>query len=285
MTEITKNFDILQKQVAEQTVLQGDSLETMQTMADDYFDVVVTSPPYNIGIKYASYDDKLDQSEYLQWMGAIFAEVARIMKPQGSFFLNIGNQNKYPWLTMDILTAARPIFNLQNNIVWAKSLSVGEKSFGHFKPINSPRYLNNNHESVFHLTKSGTVVVDRLAVGVPFMDKSNIGRFGGSGRPDKRCAGNIWHIPYQTVQSKTGKFSHPAAYPVELAERCIRLHGGSDLNVLDPFIGSGTTLLAAKNLGHRGVGIEMDEGYVNIARKRLGVTKYNDNAKEQSHDD
>lgn len=243
----------------------------MTKLPSESFDVVVTSPPYNIGINYASYDDKLYQSEYLQWMSAVFTEVARLMKPNGSFFLNVGNQNKHPWLTMEILSVARPIFNLQNNIVWAKSITVGEDSFGHFKPINSARYLNNNHESLFHLTKSGSVEIDRLAVGVPFKDKSNIARFGHT--RDKRCAGNIWYVPYKTVQSKDGKFNHPAAYPVELVERCIRLHGGSNLTVFDPFLGSGTTLLAAKNLGHSGTGVELDEGYATISRERLEPPK------------
>lgn len=252
-----------------QRVLQGDCLDWLKLLLPNSCDVVVTSPPYNIGIDYASYDDKLDQSEYLQWMSEVFTQVKRVMKDDGSFFLNVGNQNKHPWLTMEILSVARPLFNLQNNIVWVKSISIGDDSVGHFKPINSTRYLNNNHESIFHLTKTGSVAVDRLAVGVPFKDKSNIARFGGEGRPDKRCGGNIWFIPYKTVNSKDGKFNHPAAFPVELAERCIRLHGGENLTVLDPFLGSGTTLVAAKNLGHSAVGIELDEGYAQISRDRI----------------
>jgi site-specific DNA-methyltransferase (adenine-specific) len=255
--------------VSKLQVIGGDCLKEMSYLADNTFDVVVTSPPYNIGINYASYDDRLDQSEYLQWLEAVFREIKRVMKDDGSFFLNVGNQNKHPWLTVEILSIARPLFNLQNNIMWAKSISIGDDSVGHFKPISSPRYLNNNHESIFHLTKTGSVAIDRLAVGVPFKDKSNIARFGGEGRADKRCAGNIWFIPYKTVQSKTEKFNHPAAYPVELAERCIKLHGGENLTVLDPFLGSGTTLVAAKNLGHGGIGIELDEGYAKIAAERI----------------
>ena len=199
-------------------------------------------------------------------------EIERVLKPAGAFFLNVGNQNKYPWLTNDILSIARPLFNLQNNITWVKSVSIGEDSFGHFKPISSPRYLNNNHESIFHLTKNGDTPIDRLSVGVPYKYKSNIARFGAEGRADKRCAGNVWYIPYTTTQSKEEKFNHPASFPLELAERCLKLHGVGNQVVLDPFLGSGTTLVAAARLGHRGIGIEIDPAYAAVAEARLKET-------------
>jgi site-specific DNA-methyltransferase (adenine-specific) len=140
--------------------------------------------------------------------------------------------------------------------------------FGHYKPINSDRFLNQNYESVFHLTGSGEVTVDRLAIGVPFEDKSNIERRGHV--VDLHCAGDTWFIPYETVQSKSDKFHHPAGFPVGLPERCIKLHGLRDgLVVLDPFAGSGSTLVAAHRLGCVGIGIEKDEHYAKTARLRL----------------
>ena len=77
---------------------------------------------------------------------------------------------------MDVAAALRKEIILQNHIAWAKSLSIREDSFGHFKPITSRRYLNQNHESIFHFTKTGAVPVDRLAIGVPSEDKTNIAR-------------------------------------------------------------------------------------------------------------
>jgi site-specific DNA-methyltransferase (adenine-specific) len=119
---------------------------------------------------------------------------------------------------------------------------------GHLKPVSSKRFLNHADESVYHFTVAGDVEIDRLAIGVPFVDKSNIERSGHAA--DLHCAGNVWLIPYQTVQSKLGKFDHPAAFPVELPERCIKLHGlKKGLVVLDPFLGSGTTLIASESLG------------------------------------
>jgi site-specific DNA-methyltransferase (adenine-specific) len=161
----------------------------------------------------------------------------------------------------------RDLFALQNSIVWVKSISIGEESVGHFKPVNSRRYLNHTHEHVFHFTKEGQNPVDRLAVGVPFKDKSNIARWGHA--EDRRCAGDVWFIPYQTIRSKAQRDHHPSPFPVELPGRCIKLHGKERATVLDPFLGVGATLLAAQRLGCRGLGIEIDAGYAEAAAWRL----------------
>jgi site-specific DNA-methyltransferase (adenine-specific) len=259
----------LMGQTGRQTVLQGDCLGVLGILEADSVDVVVTSPPYNLGIAYRSYDDRRPRDDYLAWLTAIGKQLRRVMKPDASFFLNVGGSGSDPWVAMDVANAFRQDFILQNHIVWVKSVSIGEDTAGHFKPITSARFLNNNHEAIFHFSKSGRVPLDRLAVGVPYKDKSNIGRWQHA-RADRRCAGNTWFIPYRTVRSRAQKFDHPAGFPEELPSRCIRLHGGSDLAVLDPFLGAGTTLVAAQQLGHRGIGIELDPEYARVAMARLG---------------
>jgi site-specific DNA-methyltransferase (adenine-specific) len=253
--------------VGHQTVHLADCLTVLRTLPDGCVDVVVTSPPYNIGIAYRSYDDRRPRDAYLAWIAEIGVELARVMNDGASLFLNVGSTSTDPWLAMDVAGALRQTFVLQNHITWAKSLSIGDDTFGHFKPITSRRYLNHNHEAIFHFTKTGDVAVDRLAVGVPFKDKSNIGRWGHAS--DRRCAGNVWHIPYKTVRSKAQKFDHPAGFPVELPARCIRLHGVEGAVVLDPFLGAGSTLVAAQRLGCTGIGIELDPHYAAIAVERL----------------
>jgi site-specific DNA-methyltransferase (adenine-specific) len=166
-----------------------------------------------------------------------------------------------------VASAFRETFVLQNHIIWVKSISIGDDTVGHFKPITSRRYLNQNHEAIFHFTKTGSVEIDRLAIGVPFKDKSNIARWGHA--RDKRCGGNVWFIPYKTVQSKAQKHHHPAGFPVELPERCIKLHGRTNAAVLDPFLGAGSTLVAAQNLGCSGIGLELDSAYAEAAVARL----------------
>lgn len=254
--------------VGKQTVKQGDCLALLADVSDAAIDVVVTSPPYNIGIAYNSYADRRPRAEYLSWLSQVGRELARVMKPDASFFLNVGGTGSDPWVTMDVAGAFRDLFTLQNHIIWVKSVSVGDDTVGHFKPISSKRFLNNNHEAVFHFTKTGAVEVDRLAIGVPYKDKSNIARWSHA-KADRRCAGNTWFIPYETVRSKAQKFNHPAGFPVGLADRCVRLHGHAGATVLDPFLGAGTTLVAAERLGCEGLGFELDPTYAQAAVSRL----------------
>lgn len=186
--------------VGRQQVRLGDCLEHLRSLPRGVVDVVVTSPPYNIGVAYRSYDDRRPRAEYLAWLSEVGGEIARVMADDGSFFLNVGSTMSDPWLSMDVAGAFRDCFVLQNHIMWIKSISIGDDTVGHFKPITSRRYLNHNHESVFHFTKTGDQEIDRLAVGVPFKDKSNIARWGHA--RDKRCAGNVWFMPYKTVRSR-----------------------------------------------------------------------------------
>ena len=184
-------------------------------------DVIVTSPPYNIGIAYNTYEDRQPRASYLRWVEEIGREIGRVMSQDGSFFLNIGSTSSDPWIAQDVAGVFRNVFCLQNSIVWVKSISIGHDTVGHFKPITSKRYLNHNHEAIFHFTKTGSETVDRVAIGVPFKDKSNISRWGH--KADRRCAGNVWFLPYETVKSRSQKFNHPAGFPVGLPDRCIRM--------------------------------------------------------------
>lgn len=253
--------------VGDQTIHVDDCLTVLATMPEASVDVVVTSPPYNIGLKYRSYDDGGDRGAYLAWLTDVALLLKRVMKDDASFFLNVAGTCSDPWIAYDAANAMREVFHLQNSIVWVKSVSIGDDTFGHFKPVNSPRYLNHTHEHVFHFTKDGKAKLDRLAVGVPFKDKSNIARWGHA--KDRRCAGDVWFIPYETIRSKAQRAYHPSPFPVALPERCIKLHGKADALVLDPFLGVGATLMATQRLGCRGIGIEIDPGYAESAAWRL----------------
>lgn len=253
--------------VGRQTVITGDCLDHMAAMPAGSVDVVVTSPPYNLGIRYGTFRDDAPRAAYLDWIDRVAAAIARVLHAEGSLFLNVGAANTDPWVAMEVAAAVRRHLVLQNHILWIKSVTVGDDTLGHFKPIRSDRFLNHNHESLFHFTRSGNVRLDRLAVGVPFKDKSNIARFGHA--VDRRCAGNVWFIPYATVVSRAQKWHHPAGFPVDLPLRCLRLHGNPAARVLDPFMGTGSTLVAAQQLGMPGTGIELDAGYVASALDRL----------------
>jgi site-specific DNA-methyltransferase (adenine-specific) len=245
----------------------GDCLTILSTLQAASVDVVVTSPPYNLDLRYSSYEDRRGEDDYLTWMVSVAEALRRVMKPDASFFLNISGSPGRPWLPFELIVRLRPLFVLQNHITWIKSIDTGQSTVGHFKPVAGKRFLHHAHEHIFHLTLNGQVALDRMAIGVPYADKSNIARRGHS--RDLRCRGNTWFIPYETVQSRAAKFNHPGTFPVDLPRWCIRLHGRPGGVVLDPFVGTGTTLVAAAREGARGIGIDVDPAYVAIARARL----------------
>jgi site-specific DNA-methyltransferase (adenine-specific) len=234
-------------------------------------DLVVTSPPYNLGVRYGKYSDRQDRQSYLEWCATWAAQIRRVLKPSGSFFLNIGAAPSNPMLPHEIVFQLRDLFVLQNTIHWIKSVAIDDRTFGHFKPISSPRFLNDCHEYIFHFTIDGKIDIDRLALGVPYQDKSNIARWSHTRGRDKRCRGNTWFIPYATIQSREKERPHPATFPVQLAEWCTKLHGARRVKtMLDPFLGIGNSAVAAKNCGvEKFVGFEIDENYLAEAKRRL----------------
>ena len=243
-------------------------------------DVVVTSPPYNLGIRYRSYADRLPRERYLHWTGAWIESAARWLTPAGSLFLNVGAKPTDPWTALDIAQAARPHLHLQNTLHWIKSIAIDcdsagasaglerDLALGHYKPINSPRFVNDCHEFIFQFTPSGRVELDRLALGVPYQDPSNVARWQAAGG-GTRCRGNTWFMPYDTIQSRDKDRPHPATFPTRLPEYCLRLHGRDRITtVADPFLGLGSTAVACATLGVDFIGIELDEGYLNEAIER-----------------
>ena len=259
-----------------------DCLEGMRRLVEDRsVDVVVTSPPYNIGVKYRKYKDELPRERYLSWIEEVAKEVKRVLKDDGSFFLNVGGKPTDPWIPWEIAFRLRKHFVLQNVIHWIKSIAIekkdvgnyphilGDIAVGHYKPIPGKRFLHDCHEYIFHFTKHGDVELDRLAIGVPYQDKSNIGRWKWA-KQDLRCRGNTWFIPYETIRSRDKQRPHPATFPVKLPMMCIKLHGLHKVGwVMDPFMGIGNTAIACVRLGVGFIGFEIDEEYVRIAKERI----------------
>ena len=118
-------------------------------------DVVVTSPPYNLGVKYGKYDDSVPRAEYIAWIASWGNVLKEVMDDSGSLFLNIGHKPSDPWGPFEVVSALREHFCLQNVIHWIKSIAVdpedvgkqtgisGGFAIGHYKPINSPRFIHD----------------------------------------------------------------------------------------------------------------------------------------------
>lgn len=262
-------------------------MEKMRVNSELKIDVIVTSPPYNIGKKYNVYKDNIDETDYLKWLYKIAQKSYSILKPNGSFFLNIADRSTDPLIPFRAVTMFLCAgYKIQNTIHWIKSISIEKEdigntnplhsngfSIGHYKPIRSNRFLTNTHEYVFHFTKTGNIAIDKLSIGVPYQDKTNVKRWQ-SVVQDKRDRGNVWFVKYPTIQQQ--RF-HPAVFPEKLARLCIKLHGCSnkDFIVYDPFMGIGSTALACIDLGIDFLGTEIDHNYIKYAKKIISKKKIN----------
>lgn len=253
-------------------------LTGLEQIDGESVDVIVTSPPYNIGKPYRSYHDVRPRTEYLNWMEDVAVACKKVMKKNGSFFLNLGGKPTDLWIAFDLANRFRKHFILQNTIHWIKSIAIPKNDMGkyktitddiavgHYQPVNSSRYLSNCHEYIFHFTLIGDVTIDSLAVGVKYQDKTNVGRWKKA-KKDLRGRGNTWFIPYITIQNTR---IHPTVFPEKLPEMCIKLHGlKKNMLVLDPFMGTGSTALACQKLGINFIGFEIDASYIDFANKEL----------------
>ena len=217
----------------------------------------------------------MPRGQYLEWTGEWVSRAARALAADGSLFLNVGAKPTDPWTALDVAQAARPHLQLQNTIHWIKSIAI-EKSLagaragldddlavGHYKPINSRRFLHDCHEFVFHFTPGGETPLDRQAIGVRYQDQSNVARWRAAAS-GVRCRGNTWFIP---VRNHPEPREGPAAsghLPAQAARRCACGCTASIASrlVADPFLGLGSTAVACAQLGLGFIGIEMDEGYL-----------------------
>src|SRR5580658_10025379 len=214
-------------------------------------DVVVTSPPYNLGVAYRSYADSRPRAEYLAWVGTVRDAVAGALSKKGSFFLNVGGPPSDPWLPWDVAREVGRTFVLQNVIHWVKSIAIDRSSAGKGAALDRDLPLG------------------RLAIGIPYQDKSNIQRWGRSAR-DRRCRGNTWFLPYSTIRIRSRDRPHPATFPPELPEWCLRLHGLDRVKLaVDPFVGIGASAVAAARCDVDFVGFDLDAEYLRVAATRV----------------
>lgn len=245
---------------------KGDAIDELLKLPPDSLDLVVTSPHYNVGTDYGDFKDDQPRGEYLLQMGTLAVALASRVKPEGSLFLNISGKPTDPWIAHDVANAFREEFVLQNEIHWIKSISLEDgRTIGQFRPINSDRYVNTCHEFIFHFTRDGKVPLDRMALGVPHTDPSNLGRWKSAGEHGLHCRGNCWLIPYETRQ---GKGLHPCVFPETLPDWCLKLHGlppeplRDGFMMCDPFNGLGATAVVAAYYDLDYIGFDLNADYL-----------------------
>lgn len=228
-------------------IILGDAVDGLSKIQARSIDCIVTSPPYKTSDGYTSL-----------LMLHLFHHAWHALKDDGLMFVNFGHlaeDKMRPFKVAMLIEACG--FKLQETFVWVKN---------HYRPIQGKRRVNNLTEFIFMFSKGDMPELDRLAVGIPYADKSNIGRYAVS---DLKCAGNVWNIAYDTIQSSEDKL-HNDRFPLDLPLRCLKLAGVKPGQlVCDPFTGSGTTALACKQLGLNYVGWEINQTHYDTAIKRL----------------
>ena len=234
-----------------------DDILTSKAIAERSVDLIVTSPPYNVEIDYASNQDNLSYREYLEFTRGWMEKCYDLAREDGRFCLNIpldknkgGQQSVYA----DIVSVAKGIgWKYHATVIWNEGNISRRTAWGSWLSASAP-YIIAPVEMIVILYK----------------EKWKKNRKKGKSDITKQefiewtCG--VWSF---SGQSKREAGGHPAPFPVELPKRCLKLFSFTDDVVLDPFLGSGSTLLAAYHLGRKGIGVEIDQGYCNIAVRRL----------------
>ncbi|MBM3390396.1 MAG: site-specific DNA-methyltransferase [Betaproteobacteria bacterium] len=242
---------------------QGDCLEFLSSAPDGFFQLIVTSPPYNLG---KAYEKRIRLDAYLEQQEAVIRESVRALGDKGSICWQVGNHvDKGEIIPLD--TVLYPIFKklglkLRNRIVW------------HFEHgLHCTKRLSGRYETILWFTKTDDYVfhLDPIRVPQKYPGKKHFkgpraGEF--SCNPLGKNPGDLWVIP-NVKSNHVEKTGHPCQFPVELIERLVLSMTDPGDWVFDPFVGTGTSIVAALKNGRNGAGAEIFPDYVEIARKRI----------------
>jgi site-specific DNA-methyltransferase (adenine-specific) len=228
------------------------SSETMEQLPDGCVALMVTSPPYNVG---KDYDGDLSLDEYLGLLRTVLTETYRVLEAGGRVAVNVANLGRKPYLPMNHLVAGvlgEIGFLLRGEIIWQKSKSAGGScAWGSWQSAKNPT-LRDVHEYVLVASKED---FRRRKDGTDSIDKAEF----------LAATTSIWEI----APASARRVGHPAPFPVELPRRLIELYTFRGDLVLDPFVGAGSTAIAAAEAKRHYVGYDISEDYLAIAERRL----------------
>ncbi len=237
-------------------IIKDDILLTDE-ISKESVDLIVTSPPYNVDIKYNSHNDQITYEKYLEFTNKWLSRCFEWLKNDGRLCLNIPldkNKGGQQSVGADITTIAKKIgYKYHSTIIWNEGNISRRTAWGSWLSASAP-YVIAPVELILILYKdswkktSGSKKNDITKQ--EFMDWTN----------------GVWTF---NGQSKKGAGGHPAPFPVELPKRCIKLFSFVGDVVLDPFMGSGSTMIASAIHDRKGIGVEVDDEYCNIAKKRI----------------
>ncbi|MEM4712261.1 MAG: site-specific DNA-methyltransferase [Archaeoglobaceae archaeon] len=235
-------------------IILGDARDVLKNLSNNCVHLMVTSPPYNVGKEY---DEDLTLGEYLDFIEEVMREVYRVLVWGGRICFNVANLGRKPYIPLHAYLIQRFEeigFLFRGEIIWDKgdAISGASTAWGSWCSATNP-ILRDQHEYIIVMSK-GT-----------FKREKN-GKEDSINREEfLEFTKSVWRFPPESAT----KVGHPAPFPEELPYRCIQLYTFKGDVVLDPFVGSGTTCVAALKLGRHFIGIDIEEDYVKIAEKRV----------------
>lgn len=241
----------------ERLLIINDSVFDTDEIKKNSIDLIVTSPPYNVDIKYNSHDDQISYEKYLEFSERWMRRCYEWLKDDGRFCLNVPldkNKGGQQSVGADLTNIAKKIvgFNYHSTIIWNEGNISRRTAWGSWQSASAPYVIAPVELIIVFYKKtwkktSGTR--ESTIEKKDFMEWTNgLWTFGGE---------------------KKTRVGHPAPFPLELPKRCIQLFSYIDDTVLDPFLGSGSTLVAVSLNDRKGIGIDIDEHYCEIALNRL----------------
>lgn len=235
-------------------IINDDFLFT-RSVEPDSIDLIITSPPYNVDIHYNSHKDDMPYLKYLEFSKKWLTKAYELAKTDGRFCLNIPldkNKGGQQSIYSDLTTIAKEVgWKYQSTIVWNEGNISRRTAWGSFQSASAP-YVIAPVEMIVILYK------DTWKKAYP--GKSNIEK-----KEFMDWTNGIWSFSGESKK----RVGHPTPFPLELPKRCMKLFSYMDDIILDPFLGSGTTLIAAHLLNRKAIGVEIDAEYCKLAKERL----------------
>jgi modification methylase len=227
----------------------------MNELPDNSIALMVTSPPYNVG---KDYDRDMTLDEYLGFIGRVLKETHRVLVPGGRVAFNVANIGRKPYIPLNGLISALACqagYLMRGEIIWVKGKGATSScAWGSWMSAGNPT-LRDLHEYVLIFSKQR---FDRAGKGTSTISRDEF----------MTATTSVWHIPAESAR----RVGHPAPFPVALVERLIHLYTFEGETVLDPFMGSGSTAVAAVRSGRNFVGYEIEPSYASICMERVAGT-------------
>jgi site-specific DNA-methyltransferase (adenine-specific) len=255
VSEVNSANPIVGERTAANRIYCADS-RNLDMIEDGVVDLMICSPPYNVGKNYKNHDDTLPLDEYLRLLRGVWIECGRVLRPGGRICVNVAGVDRQPYLPLQSYITQQLIdlgLLMRGEIIWDKAASVGvSTAWGSWQSPSNPT-LRDVHEYIMVFCKEQF----RLQGGKGDTDLTS--------KEFTSLTRSIWSFGTESAT----KVGHPAPFPVELPRRLIKLYSWEGGLVLDPFCGSGSTCVAAAQLRRLWIGVDTDPAYVELARRRV----------------